>query len=278
MKNVCQHCIHFMAGYVMKVSILVSNINHGGLKDSSFKVCHKAYASSYLQFEEMKIIVFKIFVLTFILTSCVDSSIQKIEGDWVGYKSIRYTNNDSIINNLHFIISFEGDSVCVRNYKYIEDGNRDSIRSSSYILFDSIIILGFDSLKVEYLDQNKLILSRNNIKYLHFRISKGNQNFNNKLTGNIYVISDSSSLNDTVEFIDDNTVFISNLYLEEPKTSRNWRIRNFRGNSFLIIDDQEIPVFMIEKINKNDFILKTDSYSDKTWKMKKIKKTAGNTG
>jgi hypothetical protein len=33
-----------MAGYVMKMSILVSNINHCGQKDFSFKVRHKAYA------------------------------------------------------------------------------------------------------------------------------------------------------------------------------------------------------------------------------------------
>ena len=33
-----------MAGYVMKMSILVSNINHRGQKDLSFKVRHKAYA------------------------------------------------------------------------------------------------------------------------------------------------------------------------------------------------------------------------------------------
>ena len=33
-----------MAGYVMKMSILVSNINQCGQKDSSSEVRHKAYA------------------------------------------------------------------------------------------------------------------------------------------------------------------------------------------------------------------------------------------
>jgi len=33
-----------MAGYVMKMSILVSNINNCGQKDLSFEVRHKAYA------------------------------------------------------------------------------------------------------------------------------------------------------------------------------------------------------------------------------------------
>ncbi|MDP2684500.1 MAG: hypothetical protein Q8P20_05610 [bacterium] len=32
-----------MAGYVMNMSNLVSNINHRGQKDLSFKVRHKAY-------------------------------------------------------------------------------------------------------------------------------------------------------------------------------------------------------------------------------------------
>ena len=31
-------------GYLMNMSILVSNINYRGQKDSSFKVRHKAYA------------------------------------------------------------------------------------------------------------------------------------------------------------------------------------------------------------------------------------------
>ncbi|MDP2692520.1 MAG: hypothetical protein Q8O88_02665 [bacterium] len=33
-----------MAGYVMKMSILVPNINHRGQKDFSFEVRHKVYA------------------------------------------------------------------------------------------------------------------------------------------------------------------------------------------------------------------------------------------
>jgi len=45
MKHCWQHCIYFMAGYVMKMSILVPNINRRGQKDLSFEVRHKAYAS-----------------------------------------------------------------------------------------------------------------------------------------------------------------------------------------------------------------------------------------
>lgn len=40
-----QQCIYFMAGYVVKMSILVPNINRRGQKGSSSKVRHKAYAS-----------------------------------------------------------------------------------------------------------------------------------------------------------------------------------------------------------------------------------------
>lgn len=36
-----------MAGYVVRMSILVSNKNQWGQKDLSFKVRHKAYASRY---------------------------------------------------------------------------------------------------------------------------------------------------------------------------------------------------------------------------------------
>ena len=38
-----------MAGYVMKMSILVPNINRRGQKDLSFKVRHKAYACPLAQ-------------------------------------------------------------------------------------------------------------------------------------------------------------------------------------------------------------------------------------
>lgn len=39
-----------MAGYVLNMSILVSNLNRCGQKDLSFKVRHKAYASRCMQF------------------------------------------------------------------------------------------------------------------------------------------------------------------------------------------------------------------------------------
>jgi hypothetical protein len=41
-----------MAGYVMKRSILVPNINQRGQKDLSFKVRHKAYASRWQQLKK----------------------------------------------------------------------------------------------------------------------------------------------------------------------------------------------------------------------------------
>ena len=41
-----------MAGYVMKMNILVSNINRCGQKDLSFEVRHKAYASRCTQAEK----------------------------------------------------------------------------------------------------------------------------------------------------------------------------------------------------------------------------------
>jgi len=44
-----------MAGYVMKMSILVSNINQRGQKDLSFEVRHKAYASRYGQLKKRQI-------------------------------------------------------------------------------------------------------------------------------------------------------------------------------------------------------------------------------
>jgi hypothetical protein len=40
---------YFMAGYVMKMSNLVPNINLSGQKDLSFKVRHKAYVSRYAE-------------------------------------------------------------------------------------------------------------------------------------------------------------------------------------------------------------------------------------
>ncbi len=43
-----------MAGYVMKMTILVSNKNQCGQKDLSFEVRHKAYASRCATFGQIK--------------------------------------------------------------------------------------------------------------------------------------------------------------------------------------------------------------------------------
>ena len=39
-----------MAGYIMKMSILVSNLNHHGEKDFSFKFTQKEYAAHHHQY------------------------------------------------------------------------------------------------------------------------------------------------------------------------------------------------------------------------------------
>ncbi|MDP2060163.1 MAG: hypothetical protein Q8J97_10505 [Flavobacteriaceae bacterium] len=62
-----------MAGYVMKMSILVPNINHRGQKDLSFKVRHKAYAARWRAFKETDLRqIFKISIIGFLtfLFSC----------------------------------------------------------------------------------------------------------------------------------------------------------------------------------------------------------------
>jgi len=46
-----------MAGYVLKMNTLVSNINHRGQKDLSFKVRHKAYACPLCGIIEVTIII-----------------------------------------------------------------------------------------------------------------------------------------------------------------------------------------------------------------------------
>jgi len=223
----------------------------------------------------MKNILYKILISIFILTSCINDLRQNIEGDWIGYKRIVISDNDSIVKDLNFILTLKKDSVYLRNFKYIDEGNSDSVWSSVYSRSDSLILIGqntkqTDVFLVEYLDENKLIISKRNTKYFHARLQKTNENFDINLAGNIYVISDSSKTFDTIEFVDNKTLMFYNLYLEESKTVRRWRIRDFNGNNLLIIDDPEFPVFLIEPVNKNDFKLKLYPKAEESWKLKKI--------
>ena len=96
-----------MAGYVMKMSILVPNINHRGQKDLSFEVRHKAYAARYHAFKMKQFSAIFLFIMSSHLLfgqvcdtieeqiiNCIDSEGLK-QGKWKEIRKILLFSADS---------------------------------------------------------------------------------------------------------------------------------------------------------------------------------------
>ncbi|PKP47048.1 MAG: hypothetical protein CVT94_12600 [Bacteroidetes bacterium HGW-Bacteroidetes-11] len=207
----------------------------------------------------MKILI-SLLVALQILSSCTDKSNQKIEGVWLGYERSFVLNNDTLVEDFHLILSIGKDSIQGLNFKYITDGNRDSITNSSYKLSDNNLIFAQDSnsftLKYELLDENTLILSSEDTKYRYTKLRKEyTKEWNLDFAGKIFTISDSSMVIDTIEFLDNETILTYNSELERPTHVLEWRIREYSGYKFFIIDSHEIPVFLLTNEAGNNFKL-----------------------
>ena len=117
---------YFMAGYVMKMSILVSNINSSSQKDSSFKVRHKAYALRYALYinwmfigmKHLLIIIFltAIFPIRLLAQSCLPQGINiytqaQIDSFQVNYPNCSHIEGGVTINGGNDITNLDGLSV-----------------------------------------------------------------------------------------------------------------------------------------------------------------------
>ena len=209
-----------------------------------------------------------------ILTNCNYEFTNRIEGNWIGLKQTIVFDKDTIVENFHLILSIDKDSISTRNFKLID--SRDSLSKSSYLLIDSILIISqntksTDSLKIDFLNNNLIELSIPNTKYTFARLvdpPPKPQTIN--LAGNIYTISDSIQVIDTIEFMENKSLLIYNLY-SIPTLLNEWRVKQYLGFSFLIIDNPEIPVFFVQK-TAGKIELKREPESNIGWVLKKIKK------
>lgn len=212
------------------------------------------------------------------LTNCNHEYRHPIEGNWIGYHEGLIFGKDTVGANFHAILSIDKDSIIARNFKYITDGNRDSISSRSYKLVDSILITNQntkspDSVKIEFLSNNRLNISTTESVSLYTRLLKHKneiQTFN--LVGNTFTISDSIQVIDTIEFLDNSSFLIYNLYIGGISHIQEWRIKQFLGYSLLIIDDPELPVFFIRRTQNNNYELSVKPDSQIKWYLKELER------
>lgn len=203
-----------------------------------------------------------ILVATIFLASCMNNSEHGLEGNWLGYERIYVVDNDTMSDNIHLILSIGKDSIKSRNFKFITHGHRDSISTSSYTLSENYLIVSSernspDSFAIDVLNETQLILSTSRSKLIFSRlIESENKSQKIELERKMFTISDSTQIIDTVEFLDTSSLLTYNSKLGRPNQIFEWRVRKYLGNEFLIIDSHEMPVFLIEANDKNNYELK----------------------
>ena len=221
------------------------------------------------------------FIILLLLSSCIDSSQHGIEGDWLGYEETFFLDNDTMTDNFHLILSIDKDSIRAINFKYISHGNRDSLSKSSYIVADNNLIVtnspkSPDTLKIEVLNDSAMTLTTANNKYKYSRLSKSKHETQKiELVEKMFTISDSTQVIDTIEFLDNSTILTYNSDLKRPNDVLEWRIRNYLGHKFLIIDSREIPVFLLIPAHENDFELQREPNEVAKYILQNIEKESG---
>ncbi|MBU2553304.1 MAG: hypothetical protein KKF98_02520 [Bacteroidetes bacterium] len=192
----------------------------------------------------------------------MNNSEHGIEGDWLGYKRTFMVDKDTMLDNFHLILSISKDSIKAINFKFIAHGCRDSISKSSYSLFGNSLIVSSDrkspdTLGIDVLNETTLILSTSKSKHIYSRLVKlETKSQKTELGKKMFTISDSTQIIDTIEFLDNSSLLTYNSKLGRPNQIFEWRVRNYLDYEFLIIDSQEMPVFLIDAIDTNHYELK----------------------
>jgi hypothetical protein len=217
-----------------------------------------------------------ILVATIFLASCMNSSEHGIEGDWLGYERTFVVDNDTMSENIHLILSIGKDSIKSRNFKFITHGHSDSISTSSYTLSENCLIVSSgrnspDTFAIDVLNETQLILStsKNKLKFSRL-IESETKSQKIELERKMFTISESTQIIDTVEFLDNSSLLTYNSKLGRPNQLFEWRDRKYLGNEFLIIDSPEMPVFLIEANDNNDYELKRSPNDMKEYNLNSI--------
>ena len=211
-----------------------------------------------------------------ILASCSDQTTYSLDGDWIGYKAVRAFSGDTIQDNFHLLLTFQGDSLYVRNFKYIRGGDKDSLSIYSYrIQGDSLISIDQENVySFEIIEQarDELVLSTGRTELYYRRLDGTTPKIAPvELAKNTYTISRYGEVIDTAKFWDDQTVEMYNRALERPHEAFYYAIKNFAGHDLLVVDSPELPVFMIRETGEGIFELKKEPRDTAGFMMQKVR-------
>ena len=211
--------------------------------------------------DKFRILFFAAVVMIF--TGCNDQPDYELSGHWIGYKATRVMGEDTVKENFHLIMNIRGDSMFVRNFKYIRWGERDSLSKYSYRVSNDSMISYYkeDSYKVRIVESTKeeLVLSPGQSNLYYRRLyDKIPGETAADLAGNTYTISRFGRIIDTARFWDNNVVEMYNAQLGRRNQAFQYAQKIYAGHLFLVIDSPELPVFMVREARDGTFELKKE--------------------
>lgn len=209
--------------------------------------------------------------------ACSEGQGYDISGNWIGYKAARIINKDTMQDNFHLLLTFRGDSIFVRNFKYIREGDKDSLSVYSYSIHgDSLITTdkeGTYFFRIVEQNSGELVLSTGRTKLFYRKID------NIKAAGpptdlskHVYTINRYGKLIDTARFWDNQAVEMYNRALKRPHKGYFYSIKKFAGHELLVIDSPQLPVFMISQAGEGTFELKKEPLDTAGFLMQEIRR------
>lgn len=203
----------------------------------------------------MKTKYFFTLLITLFIFSCQEEKPEHLEGIWIGsYEAYVDQGTDSLYINgyLKNLFEIEGDSIHFKTFDWIHNEIVDTVRSFSYEFTDSMIIYGNDSLVLDQITADSLVIKNNTVPnyitvYKRANItSSPDVSFENDL----YAIS-FKIWEDSLQFREDGLVLRVNDRDVNDGRLYDWYISSYKGLKFMVVIGQfDIP-YLISGIQED---------------------------
>ncbi|TLX76539.1 hypothetical protein E9993_06525 [Labilibacter sediminis] len=206
-----------------------------------------------------------------------------LEGIWIGAYQIHYSENDSILGTMRYILDISSNNLIYKTFDYPTYRKKDTIQVSKYKYVDQFLIIESDTFIVKNLTKDSLVLnlqSNYESDLIFKKLPKKRRTQQLKLKNRAFSLT-GPNYADSIDFINDSLILHIGNKFNTIYRSTQWNINSYKSFEFLIFDQIESPPFLIENSTENEITMKLFFTTIQDFKMTElynVKDTIGMVG
>lgn len=218
-------------------------------------------------------------LLCFIILSSCNSN-NDLNGIWIGAYKVDYSKKDSSFASIRVLLDFSDDEVIFKKFDYPMFDEKQTSEKVKYLVSENFLILESDTFQIESVTKDSLSLiinSENKQKLVFKKLINDDKNLNINLKNKAFFLQ-GPNYKDSIEFINDSTFFYIGNRFNTRHRSSSWAINHHKRLMFLVLDQFESPLFLIEDTSENELSLKLFYTNTRNFKLTTIKNTKDTMG